>query len=176
MTLQRQGTDNLANDDVPERFICPLTLEIMEHPYMTRAGHSFERSAIFAWLRRNDNHPLTREPLSPRDLIQNRALKAEIAAWSRKNGMNSDSETELSSSEEEDSCDVLSSLFVPAASFDEFVAQIRNDLADTGAQPVFLINTAALNAGSATPSSVVDETTPRRNRRLRFSLGVRRRR
>lgn len=71
------------DDAVPSRFVCPLTLEVMRYPLMTRAGHSFERTAILSWLRRNDSHPLTREPLSPRDLVMNRALQAEIQAWSK---------------------------------------------------------------------------------------------
>ena len=34
----------------PEKFICPLTLEVMEHPVMSKYGHNFERSAIMEWL------------------------------------------------------------------------------------------------------------------------------
>lgn len=44
--------------------MCPICLEIMVDPMLTPYGDSFERSAIFDWLQRNDTCPLTRRPLT----------------------------------------------------------------------------------------------------------------
>lgn len=157
-------------DDVPERFICPLTLEIMEHPLMTRAGHSFERSAIMAWLRRNDIHPLTRESLSPRDLVMNGALKAEIAQWKRKHWSDHcDSETEASSLDGDASLDVNQFLFISDATVLEEL-EARLQLGSTG-------NAVPTTTTAAATATSLGETTPTndRKRRLRF-FGMRRRR
>jgi hypothetical protein len=67
---------------IPHEFTCPLTLELMKHPVMTRSGMCFERSAICEWLlHHNNTNPLTREHLGPQDLVSHRALKARIEAW-----------------------------------------------------------------------------------------------
>jgi len=64
----------------PDEFVCPLTLEVMDVPMMDRYGHNFERSAILEWLDRDNNRccPLTRRPMSLRDLVTNRPLQAKI--------------------------------------------------------------------------------------------------
>ena len=66
---------------IPDAFICPLTLECMETPMMSRSGHSFERSAIIAWVKERGTHPLTREPMNLRDLISNSSLQEQIRGW-----------------------------------------------------------------------------------------------
>jgi hypothetical protein len=71
------------NDRVPDEFICPLTLEIMVSPVMTRTGHSFERSAILAWLQRTGQCPLTRKQMKLRDLAPNHALASRIQQWKK---------------------------------------------------------------------------------------------
>ena len=35
----------------PSHFLCPLTLDVMNDPVDTPHGHSFERTAILAWIR-----------------------------------------------------------------------------------------------------------------------------
>lgn len=181
MPLNHEETCNA--DGVPERFICPLTLEIMEHPLMTRAGHSFERSAILGWLRRNDKHPLTRESLSPRDLVQNGALKAEIALWKGKHCNVLDSETEASSSIDE--TDVCETLFLSALTVEDFEAQLQygpsrgqerqaTTTPTTSAAAVTATPTTATSSNRTPPSTA--DSTPSRSRRSRFSLGIRRRR
>ena len=94
--------------DVPDDFICPLTLEIMRHPLMTREGKSFERQAILTWIQDNDNScPLTRQPLTPRGLVRNRSLELRIENWCSSNNV------KLSSPDDQDitygsSADVVS--------------------------------------------------------------------
>lgn len=146
-------------DSVPEKYLCPLTLEIMVHPLMTKAGHSFERSAIFEWLRVNDVNPLTREPLSPRDLVLNHALKMEIRQWRTRHHIEIESDTEESSESEGDSDVPHQYLFIS-----------RSTLKDMETGPT------AVTISYQAPREVSSADTPRSNRRGRFSLAFRRRR
>jgi hypothetical protein len=76
----------MTSTNVPPEFICPLTLEIMTEPVMTRLGHNFELSALLKWLDGHEVCPLTRNPMTLKDIIVNRALKANIRAWRKVTG------------------------------------------------------------------------------------------
>lgn len=84
--------------NVDPSFICPLTLEIMNQPLMSKHGFNFERSAILEWLSRgNKNCPLTRKPLEISKLVPNHALQGRILAWKQEHGEDvSTTETETS--------------------------------------------------------------------------------
>eukprot|EP01065_Artemidia_motanka_P032920 TRINITY_DN398_c0_g1_i1.p1 TRINITY_DN398_c0_g1~~TRINITY_DN398_c0_g1_i1.p1 ORF type:complete len:333 (+),score=116.05 TRINITY_DN398_c0_g1_i1:64-1062(+) len=71
----------------PGRFLCPITLSIMDDPVMSPHGINFERAAIVEWLGRNANCPCSRRPLSARELFPNLALREEIGEWRRIAGM-----------------------------------------------------------------------------------------
>lgn len=78
--------DNESSIEIPEEFLCPLTLEIMKDPVMTRHLYSFERGAIVEWLARGNDHcPLSRKPMGLRDIITNHKLRAQIQKWQREN-------------------------------------------------------------------------------------------
>jgi hypothetical protein len=53
---------------------------------MTRLGHNFELSALLKWLDRHEVCPLTRNPMTLKNIIVNRALKAKIQAWRKVTG------------------------------------------------------------------------------------------
>jgi hypothetical protein len=72
---------------MPEEFICPLTLDIMKEPIMTRWGHNYEREALMKWMERHDDCPLTRNALTLQDIIVNRALKQKIEQWQTDSGI-----------------------------------------------------------------------------------------
>jgi hypothetical protein len=74
-------------NDIPENFICPLTLQIYTDPLMSRSGKNFERKAIIEWLDRgNPTCPLTRQPLGLSLLVPNARLRIEVEEWKRKHG------------------------------------------------------------------------------------------
>jgi hypothetical protein len=74
---------------IPEYFICPLTLEVMEDPLMDRRGNNFEHKAIVEWLNRGKKTcPLTREPLAYSKLISNVPLRMRIERWKKDHGIN----------------------------------------------------------------------------------------
>ena len=82
------GTEDEGVDsDIPEEFICPLTLEIYSDPLMSRRGLNFERKAIIEWLDRgHETCPLTRDPLGYGRLVPNARLRLEVEEWKRKHG------------------------------------------------------------------------------------------
>ena len=89
---------------IPERFVCPLTLELMKYPYQDReSGQTYERSAIVEWMC-NDHAtcPLTRKPLNPSNFSLNNELLMEIYEWKRENDLLS---TEFSVEEDEGATD-----------------------------------------------------------------------
>ena len=60
---------------------CPLTLELMRDPVVDREGNTYERAAIERWLASGHRtSPVTRAPLTPADLVPNRALRHIIGA------------------------------------------------------------------------------------------------
>ena len=79
----------IATQDIPSDFVCPITCDIIRDPLMCRSGLSFERNAILSWLHRNPNGkcPITRQPLSVRDLVPNWALQGRIQSWCSSNGI-----------------------------------------------------------------------------------------
>jgi hypothetical protein len=76
-----QKNDDDDDDNVPEEFICPLTLEVMTIPMMTRTGQNYERDAILCWLKKHSHCPMTRQTLSLRDCVINSALRLKIQNW-----------------------------------------------------------------------------------------------
>lgn len=68
-----------SNGDIPNEYLCPILLQLMEDPVMTEDGQTFDRSAIEQWFRTNTNKsPLTGARLSSTRLIPNFALKKLI--------------------------------------------------------------------------------------------------
>ena len=88
-----------TKDNVPQEFICPLTLGIMVEPVMNREGQSYERSAIVEWLSQsNATCPLTRKPINISNFVSNRFLQKKIRTWREDQGGDmTESETESSS-------------------------------------------------------------------------------
>ena len=82
MTQQHSTQQNDNSSIVPPEFICPITLQIMRDPVMTKYGHNFERSAILEWLHRGHTRcPITRKKLNLSKLVPNAALRLKIRKW-----------------------------------------------------------------------------------------------
>ena len=65
--------------DIPDEFICPITLEIMTEPVLCSDGYTYERNAILQI--RGSHSPMTREIIDKTKLIPNRALKNTILRY-----------------------------------------------------------------------------------------------
>ena len=64
-----------ANDTIIESITCPITGDIMRDPVQGTDGHTYERSAIEEWLRRNPTSPQTREPMQISTLKVNASIR-----------------------------------------------------------------------------------------------------
>lgn len=75
------------DSDIPPHMICPISLEIMKRPYLNKVTGQNYSEEIFRWCYFADKPtcPLTRQPLHPSDLVENKRLKREIALWRRTN-------------------------------------------------------------------------------------------
>lgn len=66
----------------PQKFLCPISLEIMRDPVIVESGISFERRSIEQWFRAgNKTCPVSRKRVSSQVMIDNVFLKSEIADW-----------------------------------------------------------------------------------------------
>lgn len=95
--------------EVPKKFICPLTLDLMQDPVVSRYGQSYERSAIVQWLAKgNTACPMTRQPLRLNGLVSHNKLRLEIDQWKSDNGYWTEAEDDDKEEEEEESSTVIS--------------------------------------------------------------------
>ncbi|XP_055815328.1 E3 ubiquitin-protein ligase PUB24-like [Solanum dulcamara] len=83
----------MENIEVPEYFICPISLQIMKDPITIVTGITYDRDSIERWLSKNPNNnaicPVTKLHV-PRDsdLTPNHTLRRLIQAWCVSNGFN----------------------------------------------------------------------------------------
>jgi U-box domain len=86
MKRKEMESYSVADQSVPSGFICPLTMEIMFDPVLDAEGNTFERSALFQWLKHSPTSPVSRQPLNERMVTANNALRDTIhefmgSAW-----------------------------------------------------------------------------------------------
>eukprot|EP00752_Nemacystus_decipiens_P005260 g4772.t2 len=74
------------DEDVPQEYLCPLTLEVMIDPVVCEDGHSYERGGIEAWLRNHDTSPMSNTHLNSKMVVPNHALRNSIEAFRRERG------------------------------------------------------------------------------------------
>ncbi|OHT01103.1 von Willebrand factor type A domain containing protein [Tritrichomonas foetus] len=80
------------DNETPQEFICPITLEIMKDPVLMPDGQSYERSAIAEELNRNSVSPITKQPMSIDDAKDNVDLKQQIEKYLNKSDDSNDSQ------------------------------------------------------------------------------------
>lgn len=74
----------MENIEVPEYFICPISLQIMKDPVTAVSGITYDRESIENWLFKSHNTicPVTKQGLSRQaDLTPNHTLRRLIQAW-----------------------------------------------------------------------------------------------
>jgi hypothetical protein len=72
-----------SNPRPPCNYVCPLTLQVMNEPMNDGCGHCFDRDAIVAWLEYHEMCPISRKPITRRELRPSRALRSRIQKWKR---------------------------------------------------------------------------------------------
>lgn len=72
----------MDNVEVPQHFICPISLQIMQDPVTVASGITYDRHAIERWLSSAPFCPITKHLLSPAPaLIPNHTLRRLIHSW-----------------------------------------------------------------------------------------------
>ncbi|KAK4432604.1 E3 ubiquitin-protein ligase PUB24 [Sesamum alatum] len=74
----------MENTEVPEYFICPISLQIMKDPVTAVSGITYDRESIENWLFKSHNTicPVTKQALSTDSgLTPNHTLRRLIQAW-----------------------------------------------------------------------------------------------
>ncbi|XP_074284298.1 U-box domain-containing protein 35-like [Silene latifolia] len=91
-TLERlkEGADSArekaanAPAALPTHFICPISKDIMEDPYIAADGYTYDRVAIEQWLAENTASPTTSLPLPHKFIMPNYTLLEAIKQWKSK--------------------------------------------------------------------------------------------
>ena len=60
--------------------------DVMHDPVITPSGATYERASLLKYLKDHPIDPLSREPLTERQIIPNRALRECAEAFLEKNG------------------------------------------------------------------------------------------
>lgn len=77
---QQQQQHYRPQQQLPDDFKCPISLEVMSDPVILTSGHTFDRSSIQRWLDSgNRTCPVTMLPLPSPALIPNYALRSLIS-------------------------------------------------------------------------------------------------
>jgi hypothetical protein len=83
--VRSTGTSNFLlstdNENVPEIFKCPISLEPMRDPVMAADGYTYDRQAIERWFQLKSVSPITNMPLAITNLIPNLTLRSAIKEW-----------------------------------------------------------------------------------------------
>ncbi|CAF2071024.1 unnamed protein product [Rotaria magnacalcarata] len=75
----RSRSSSITDDiSVPDHLICPITGAMFHDPVVASDGHTYERTAIHRCLQRDRMSPITRQPMSIGNLIQNRIVKQMV--------------------------------------------------------------------------------------------------
>lgn len=118
-------------DDNPERFLCPLSMTIMNDPVETPYGDNFERQTLQKYLKRyGEVCPISGRPVKLSDLKTNSKLQWEVLYWQRRTG--SPSNRSLNSSSHHSENDLssrtsLSNASTPTTSSNRRKGLVRQD-------------------------------------------------
>ena len=153
------------DDKAPSHFICPLTLQIMRDPVLSRYGQNYERCAILEWLTSSNGHgscPLTRRPLELRGLVSNHNLRCQIRQWQQQRDDHDDDDDENTHTPMKDDEEPHSAYFLLD----------WNDQAEhTDEDPPLILEYRPGNAAAMAASVERQQPTNRRQRRRRGFLG-----
>ena len=53
------GSGASESDEVPNEYLCPITMDLMRDPVIAMDGHTYDRKAISSWLTKSQKSPKT---------------------------------------------------------------------------------------------------------------------
>ena len=77
--------DATWESELPDEYTCPITTDMMQDPVFATDGHTYERTAICAWLDKHSTSPKTGEELASKQLFPNHGLRSLIQTWKEEN-------------------------------------------------------------------------------------------
>jgi pyridoxal/pyridoxine/pyridoxamine kinase len=70
------------NPEVPQDYICPLTLEIYNDPVFADDGHTYEREEIQKWIDSGKKiSPNSGAEMTSTKLISNHKMRSLVSSW-----------------------------------------------------------------------------------------------
>jgi hypothetical protein len=72
-------------DNIPEIYLCPISLQLMTDPVINPYGITYNRDSIEKWLKKSDKDPVTKKKLTKNMLFPNYALKSLIEEYIKEN-------------------------------------------------------------------------------------------
>jgi len=81
MTAKSSEALQKYQEEMEQRFTCPLTLDFMMFPIKAGDNHTYERYAILQWFFEHQTSPLTREPLDINLFRPEKELQLEIRTY-----------------------------------------------------------------------------------------------
>jgi hypothetical protein len=72
--VEKSALPSAERRPLPDSFYCPITLELISKPVIDPDGRTYERDAIFNWIRVHGKSPVTRNTLGLNQLRSNEAL------------------------------------------------------------------------------------------------------
>ncbi|KAI8562909.1 hypothetical protein RHMOL_Rhmol03G0072100 [Rhododendron molle] len=82
---------SMEDIEIPQYFICPISLQIMKDPVTAITGITYDRESIEHWIfqAKNTTCPVTKQPLTPTysDLTPNHTLRRLIQSWCTQNAV-----------------------------------------------------------------------------------------
>ena len=69
--------------EIPEKYLDPLTLDIIGQAVRTPRGDNYDKKSITKWIQIGGNCPFTRNELKENDLRYNRSLQKKIDKWKK---------------------------------------------------------------------------------------------
>ncbi|KAF0932570.1 hypothetical protein E2562_010450 [Oryza meyeriana var. granulata] len=80
--LQQQPAGAGGGGDVPDQFLCPISLDMMRDPVTAPTGITYDRDSVEGWLERGRaTCPVTDRPLRLEELVPNHATRRMIQEW-----------------------------------------------------------------------------------------------
>ncbi len=128
--------------EIPNEFLCPISMDIMSDPVICEDGYTYDRECIA--MINNNISPMTRQRINKHNLIPNRALKDAIERFKRTNN--------IPTITEERRREIIENIMrinreeLKSNARDEMVFQIRNEITEQTRQEIVRNETAQIRA------------------------------
>ena len=80
--------DSTTEVTSPEKFLCPISFDLMTDPLVSICGHHCQKETVLGWLNQGiSTRPLARELLTLGTLFSDRSVQWKVEEWMLQNGL-----------------------------------------------------------------------------------------